>query len=89
MSIDDLGGLRKSDCIEPKYIVFQRIYQRKPKEKRSLIISILLAYKCEYLVAFTFSMIAGIFSYISPFIVKMIIEFLQGENPEKDNIYCF
>lgn len=90
MSIDDLGGLRQQDCIEPKFIVLQRIFYSKPKEKRSLIISILLAYKWEYLIAFTFCMVGAMFSYISPFIVQMIIEFLQGKaGPGLDNTYCY
>jgi hypothetical protein len=34
-------------------------------------------------------MIAAMFSYISPFIVKEIIDFLQGKDPGMDNNYCF
>ena len=34
-------------------------------------------------------MIAAMFSYISPFIVKMIIDFLEGKAPEEDNAYCY
>ena len=89
MSIDDFGGLRQSDCIEPKFEVLKRIYYRKPKEKRSLIKSIISAYKWQYFIAFTFCMIAAIFSYISPFIVKMIIDFLEGKDPGEDNTYCY
>ena len=69
MSIDDFGGLRTSDCVEPKFVRLQKIYYSKPKEKRSLIKSILLTYKREYCIAFFFCMIAAIFSYISPFVV--------------------
>jgi hypothetical protein len=45
MSIDDFGGLRASDSIEPKFEVLKGIYYSKPKEKRSLIKSIISAYK--------------------------------------------
>lgn len=89
MSIDDFGGLRTSDSIEPKFEVLKKIYYSKPKEKRSLIKSIISAYKWQYLIAFTFCMIAALFSYISPFIVKEIIDFLEDKAPREDNTYCF
>jgi hypothetical protein len=82
MSIDDYGGLRQCDCIEPKFEVLKKIYYSKPKEKRSLIKSILLAFKWQYLTAFTFCMVAALFSYISPFVVKEIIDFLEGKSVE-------
>ena len=82
MSIDDFGGLREQDCIEPKFEVLKGIYYSKPKEKRSLILCIFKAYKWQYLIAFTFCMIAALFSYISPFVVKEIIDFLEGKTAD-------
>jgi ABC-type multidrug transport system fused ATPase/permease subunit len=89
LGIDDFEGLRDSDSIEPKFEVLKRIFFSKPKNRRSLILSIFVAYKWEYLIAFFFCMVAALFSYISPFVVQMIINFLQGKVPDADNTYCF
>ena len=54
-----------------------------------MILSIFKAYKWQYLIAFTFCMIAALFSYISPFVVKEIIDFLEGKSEDQDNMYCY
>jgi ABC-type multidrug transport system fused ATPase/permease subunit len=87
MSIDDFGGLRLKDRVEPKFAKLESIYYGQPKEKRSLIKSIIRAYKWEYLTAFFFCMIAASISYISPFIVQKIINFLEGKTEHGDDLY--
>lgn len=52
----------------------------KPKEQRSLIVSILKAYKWEYFLTLSVSLLAACFSYISPFIVQKIIKWIQGKD---------
>jgi len=63
----------------------------KSKEKRSLIISILKAYKWEYFLTLSVSLLAACFSYISPFIVQLIIQWIEGKDLEHkdDRNYVF
>ena len=80
MSVDDFGGLRKSDQVETKFSTLLEIYNKQ--KKKSLLTAIAKAFKGEYCLAFLICVVAAGLSYVSPFLVHMIIEFIQSERTD-------
>jgi len=83
MSIDDFGGLRNCDQVETKFSTLLKIYSNQ--KKKSLLTAIAKAFKGEYCLAFLICVVGAGASYVSPFLVHMIIDFIESGN--EDTIY--
>ena len=55
--------------------------------KKHLLKCIVRAFRWEYLLTFVTCLFGAVFQYAAPFLVHMIIEFLQDETEDKDTSY--
>ena len=80
MSVRDFGGIRPSEHSDRKFKIFERIY--KEQQKKSVLGAAVKAFRKELGLVFFLMFMETLLSYMSPFLVHMMIEFVEDPDGE-------
>ena len=77
LSIDDFGGLEEGMRVKNTYDRLKYTYESQ--KTRNLLKAIFWAFRPEYGHAIFLALLSAIFNYAAPFLIKLLIEFIQSD----------